>query len=609
MDSITTVELKTSSSRTWASRCPPRLAFEHPNDRRARRLSWLRRRRRREDDAGGDEPERQRPAAELASTCPRTSCSTCSSTSWTDRRGELPTARARRRAAARARRASRGARPRRGARAEPAASRSPSSAWAAASPAAPTARRRFWELLRDGARRRRRGARRTAGTSTRSTTPTRTRPARSTPATAASSTTSTGFDAAVLRHLAARGRVDGPAAAARCWRWPGRRWRTPASPRTVCAAAAPACSSGISADDYAHARGRARRPARDRRLPAPPATPPASRPAACPTCSACEGPSMAVDTACSSSLVAVHLAVPEPARRRVRPGARRRRQPDAAAGDDRRASSKARMLAPRRPLQDLRRGGRRLRPRRGLRHRGAQAPGATRAADGDRVLAVVRGSAVNQDGRSSGLTVPNAAAQEAVVRARARRRRRRRRGEVDYVEAHGTGTPLGDPIEVRGARPRSSARGRATAPLLIGSVKTNIGHLEAAAGVAGLIKAALVLQHGEVPPHLHLHEPNPHVDWDAAPARGRRREPTPLASATAALAGVSSFGISGTNAHVVLEAPPAAARPPRGRPDGAGRRCSSRSPPAGAGAGRRGGAPGRFRRRAPRRRPAAVAHG
>jgi acyl transferase domain-containing protein len=181
-------------------------------------------------------------------------------------------------------------------------------------------------------------------------------------------------------------------------------------------------------------------------------------------------------------------------------------------------------------------------------------------ADGDRILAVVAGSAVNQDGRSNGLTAPNGPAQEAVIRA-ALASARVSPLDVGYVEAHGTGTSLGDPIEVN-ALGAALADGRdPQKPLLIGSVKTNIGHLEAAAGVAGLLKAVLVLQRGEVPANLHLEVPNPHIDWASMsvaapkgltpwPADGERR-----------VAGVSSFGFSGTNAHIVLEeAPPAAVR-------------------------------------------------
>ena len=170
----------------------------------------------------------------------------------------------------------------------------------------------------------------------------------------------------------------------------------------------------------------------------------------------------------------------------------------------------------------------------------------------DNVLAVVRGSAVNQDGRSNGLTAPNQAAQVALIRE-ALARARVAPGRVGYVEAHGTGTSLGDPIEV-GALASALSEGR-TEPLLLGSAKTNLGHLEAAAGIAGLIKAVLVLQHREVPPHLHLEKVNPYVRLEEIPARVPR-EATPWASSEPRIAGVSSFGFSGTNAHIVLEEAP-----------------------------------------------------
>ncbi len=189
-------------------------------------------------------------------------------------------------------------------------------------------------------------------------------------------------------------------------------------------------------------------------------------------------------------------------------------------------------------------------------------------ADGDRVLAVIRGSAVNQDGRSSGLTVPNGVAQEAVIAA-ALADARLMPADIDYVEAHGTGTSLGDPIEVL-AIARALGAGRSAArPVLIGSVKTNVGHLEAAAGVAGLIKVVLALHHGTVPPSLHFHTPNPHVDWDKLPVRVVT-EPTPWPEHDRPRrAGLSSFGFSGTNAHLVVESAPARTTPADPEPEGA----------------------------------------
>ena len=177
-------------------------------------------------------------------------------------------------------------------------------------------------------------------------------------------------------------------------------------------------------------------------------------------------------------------------------------------------------------------------------------------ADGDRILAVVRGSAVNQDGRSNGLTAPNGPAQEAVLRA-ALAAAGIAPAQVGYVEAHGTGTSLGDPIEVN-ALAAVLGEGRDGAhPLAIGSVKTNIGHLEAAAGVAGLVKTVLALQRREIPPHLHLQSRNPHIDWSAMPIEIPTAATPWAAIGGRRIAGVSSFGFSGTNAHVVLEDAPA----------------------------------------------------
>ncbi|MEU2614745.1 thioester reductase domain-containing protein [Micromonospora sp. NPDC007271] len=181
-------------------------------------------------------------------------------------------------------------------------------------------------------------------------------------------------------------------------------------------------------------------------------------------------------------------------------------------------------------------------------------------ADDDPILAVILGSAVNHDGRSSGLTVPSPAAQQAVIEA-ALAQARIDPAEVDYVEAHGTGTALGDPIELHALEAVLGRHHTAEAPLLVGSVKTNIGHLEPAAGIAGLIKVVLSIGHREIAPHLNLRTPNPNIEWDrlhveiptrCRPWPDRGHPPT---------AAVSSFGASGTNAHVILAAPPPA--PPR----------------------------------------------
>ena len=172
--------------------------------------------------------------------------------------------------------------------------------------------------------------------------------------------------------------------------------------------------------------------------------------------------------------------------------------------------------------------------------------------DGDTIYALIRGSAVNHDGRSGGLTVPNGLAQETLLR-QALAAARVEGAAISYVEAHGTGTVLGDPIELRAlGRVMGSAR---TTPLLVGSVKTNIGHLEAAAGVAGLMKVILALRHRQIPAHLHLRTPNPHIPWHEFPLQ----VPTQLTEWTGDdphLAGVSSFGLSGVNAHIILQEAP-----------------------------------------------------
>ncbi len=173
--------------------------------------------------------------------------------------------------------------------------------------------------------------------------------------------------------------------------------------------------------------------------------------------------------------------------------------------------------------------------------------------DGDRILALIRGSAINQDGRSTGLTVPNGPAQENVIR-QALKRARIAPHEVRYVEAHGTGTPLGDPIEVQALAAALGAGRGSDAPLLLGSVKTNLGHLESTAGIAGLMKVVLAMQQGEIPAHLNFETPNPHIDWSALPVEVTTK--TRAWPSGRRIAGVSSFGFSGTNAHVVLEAPP-----------------------------------------------------
>ena len=169
----------------------------------------------------------------------------------------------------------------------------------------------------------------------------------------------------------------------------------------------------------------------------------------------------------------------------------------------------------------------------------------------DNVLAVIRGSAVNHDGASGGFTVPSGSSQRALI-TEALARAGVEPHEVGYIEAHGTGTPLGDPIEARALGEVFSPSRSSDRPLFLASVKTNIGHLEAAAGIAGFIKAVLVLRNGEIPPHLHFNTLNPAISLDGMKARIPDRL-TPWRDEKR-ICGVSSFGISGTNAHIVLEA-------------------------------------------------------
>jgi amino acid adenylation domain-containing protein len=277
------------------------------------------------------------------------------------------------------------------------------------------------------------------------------------------------------------------------------------------------------------------------------------------------GPSLAVDTACSSSLVAMELAC-----RSLRSG----ESELALAGGvnlllDPEVTgqfARAGFLAPdgRCKAFDARADGYVRGEGAGL---VALKPLARALADGDPVYALIRGGAVGQDGRSNGLTAPSRPAQEAVLRA-AYRSAGLAPGRVDYVEAHGTGTPLGDPIEA-GALGAVLAEGRpADRPCAVGSVKSNVGHLEAAAGVAGLIKVALMLRHRAVPPSLHFEAPNPQIPFDRLPLRvARELTPWP-AGPGPVVAGVSSFGFGGTNAHLVLESAPDRPETPPERPAG-----------------------------------------
>jgi acyl transferase domain-containing protein len=177
-------------------------------------------------------------------------------------------------------------------------------------------------------------------------------------------------------------------------------------------------------------------------------------------------------------------------------------------------------------------------------------------ADNHRILGVIRGTAMNQDGKSSGLTAPNGKAQEKVIR-QALADAGLSPGDIDYIETHGTGTSLGDPVEVE-VLGNTHARGRAREnPLLIGAVKTNIGHLEAAAGMAGLFKVILSLQHETIPANLHFKIPNPYIPWDTLPVKVVDRPISWKPGKKKRRAGISAFGFSGTNIHVIVEEAPA----------------------------------------------------
>jgi acyl transferase domain-containing protein/acyl carrier protein len=284
-----------------------------------------------------------------------------------------------------------------------------------------------------------------------------------------------------------------------------------------------------------------------------------------------EGPAMAVDTACSSALVAVHQAI-----QALRSG-----DCDLALAGGVNvllspvtvvAASRARMLSPEGRCKTF----------------DASADGYVRSEgcgilvlkrlsdalrDGDRVCAVIPSSAVNQDGASSGLTVPNGGAQQRLI-GTALARAGLAGGDVDYLEAHGTGTPLGDPIEVQAAAAAYGGSRDADRPLLMGSVKSNIGHTESASGAAGLIKVVLSLQHEMLPQSLHFDNPSPHIPWDSLPVKVVDQATPWYANGRPRRAGVSSFGFTGTNAHVLIEEAPAsqvsATEVPAEEPDSAG---------------------------------------
>ena len=262
-----------------------------------------------------------------------------------------------------------------------------------------------------------------------------------------------------------------------------------------------------------------------------------------------KGPSLAIETACSSSLVAVHLACQSLRSRETNlcivGGVNLILTPELNI-----VFSQARMMSPDGRCKTF----------------DADADGYVRGegcgvvvlkrlseavADGDNILAVIKGSAVNQDGTSNGITAPNGPSQQAVIR-QALKNAGTAPAEIGYVETHGTGTPLGDPIEVNSLKRVLMTDRALDRPCYLGSVKTNIGHLESAAGIAGLIKVVLALQHREIPANLHLKKLNPYIRLKKTSLK-IPTEKQPWNVAGKRIAGISSFGFGGTNAHVVVE--------------------------------------------------------
>ena len=262
-----------------------------------------------------------------------------------------------------------------------------------------------------------------------------------------------------------------------------------------------------------------------------------------------QGPSLSIDTSCSSSLVAVHLACQslrsQECSMALAGGVNLMLLPDATI-----ILTKHKLMAAdgRCKTFDQTADGY-------VRGEGCGIVVLKRLSDalkdGDRILGLIRGTAANQDGPSSGLTAPHGPSQQAVIRS-ALKNAGIKPADVGYIETHGTGTALGDPIEVQALSAVVKEDRPADRPVYIGAVKTNIGHLEAAAGIASLIKVLIMLRNKEIPPHLHMNIPNPHIPWNQLPVAVAHQR-TPWPNSYPLVAGVSSFGFSGTNVHMVLE--------------------------------------------------------
>ncbi len=261
-----------------------------------------------------------------------------------------------------------------------------------------------------------------------------------------------------------------------------------------------------------------------------------------------QGPSLSIDTACSSSLITLHLAVQSLRKKEsdlgLAGGVNLILEPSTSM-----IFAKAGMLSPEGKCKTFDASANGY-----VRGEGSGMVVLKRLSDakrdGDRVLAVIKGSAVNQDGKSQGITAPNELAQEKVLAA-ALKDANVSASDVGYIEAHGTGTSLGDPIELAALQTVYGKKREHDNPLVVGSIKTNIGHLEAAAGIAGLMKVVLTLQNNKIPQHLHFQEPNPYFDWQSS-CISVASESKDWSGSSQRMAGLSSFGFSGTNCHIII---------------------------------------------------------